>query len=159
MRIPLVVRPIVLSAPAAVSGNGGPINYNVTFGYTGDFSATARGLVPAEITAGVVADDPTNSACSLASPNAQLIPVNIPAGTSHARFQLFDADVNAGSDIDLCVFNGATLVGTSGSGTSAEEVNLLNPAAATYTVVVRAGRGRQQSVMLHTGLVRRCGST
>jgi len=63
--------------------------------------------------------------------------VNIPAGTSHARFQLFDADVNAGSDIDMCVFNGATLVGASAGGTSAEEVNLLNPAAATYTVVVQ----------------------
>ena len=42
-----------------------------------------------------------------------------------------------GADIDLCVFRGTTLVGTSGSGTSAEEVNLLNPAAAAYTVVVQ----------------------
>jgi hypothetical protein len=137
VRIPLVVRPIVLSAPAQVSGNGGDIDYNVTFGYTGAFSATARGLVPAAITAGVVADDPTNSTCSLTSPNAQQIAVTVPAGSSHARFQLFDADVNAGSDIDMCVFNGTTLVGTSGSGTSAEEVNLVNPAAATYTVVVQ----------------------
>ena len=137
VRIPMVVRPIVLAAPAQVAGTGGAINYNVTFGYDGPFTATARGLVPAAVTAGVVADDPTNSACSLASPNAQLIQVDVPAGTSYARFSLFDADVNAGSDIDLCVFNGATLVGTSGSGTSAEEVNLLNPAAATYTVVVQ----------------------
>jgi hypothetical protein len=137
VRIPLVVRPIVLSAPASVSGNGDPINYNVTFGYTGAFSATARGLVPAAVTPGIVADDPTNGACSLTSPNAQLIPVSVPAGTSHARFQLFDADVNPGTDIDMCVFNGATLVGASAGGTSAEEVNLLNPAAATYTVVVQ----------------------
>ena len=80
MRIPVVVRPIVLSAPAAVSGTGGPINYNVTFGYTGAFNATARGLVPAAITAGVVNDDPTNSTCSLASPNAQKIEVDHTAG-------------------------------------------------------------------------------
>jgi hypothetical protein len=37
----------------------------------------------------------------------------------------------------MCVFNGSTQVGSSGTGTSNEEVNLLNPAAATYTVVVQ----------------------
>ncbi len=35
VRIPMVVRPVALAAPAQVSGNGGAINYNVTFGYTG----------------------------------------------------------------------------------------------------------------------------
>ncbi len=93
----------------------------MTFGYTGAFTATPRGLIPAVDHAGTVADDPTDSTCSLTSPNAQLIPVAVPAGTTYARFSLFDADVNPGSDIDLCVFNAAaTLVGTSGSGTSAE---------------------------------------
>ena len=45
--------------------------------------------------------------------------------------------MNPGTDIDLCVFNGTTQVGSSGSGTSAEKVDLVNPAAATYTVVVQ----------------------
>ena len=44
---------------------------------------------------------------------------------------------NGADDIDLCVFLGTTQVGGSGSGTSAEEVNLVNPAAGTYTVVVQ----------------------
>jgi subtilisin family serine protease len=133
VRIPVVIRPVALAAPTQVSGS-----YSVTFGYTGSFAATGRGLVPADTTAGTVADDPTNGACALTSPNAQLIPVTIVAGTTHARFSLFDADVNPGSDIDLCVFNSASaLVGSSGSGTSAEEVNLLNPAAGGYTVVVQ----------------------
>jgi hypothetical protein len=131
------VRPIVLSAPLQVSGNGGPISYDVTFGYTGEFSATPRGLIPAVTSTGVVADDPTNGACSLTAPNAQLIPVTIPAGTTYARFSLFDADVDAGADLDLCVFRGATLVGSSGSATSAEEVSLVDPTAADYTVVVQ----------------------
>ena len=138
VRSPIVIRPVALGAPAAVSGTGGTINYNVLFGYDGPFAAAARGLVPATLTAGVVADDPSDGACGLASPNAQLIPVVIPAGTTYARFSLFDADVNAGSDIDLCVANsGGTIVGTSGSGTSAEQVNLLNPAAGNYTVIVQ----------------------
>jgi subtilisin family serine protease len=155
VRIPLVVRPVALAAPAQVSGSGGPINYNVTFGYTGAFTATARGLIPATTTSGNVADDPTNGACSLTSPNAQLIPVTVPAGTTYARFSLFDADVNAGSDIDLCVFNSAsTLVGLSGSGTSAEEVNLLNPAAGSYTAVVQGwGVVGSSPFKLHTWLL------
>jgi len=154
VRSPLVVRPVALAAPIQVSGNGGPINYNVTFGYTGPFTATARGLVPAAITSGTVADDPTDSACSLTSPNAQLVPVSIAAGTTYARFSLFDADVAPGSDIDLCVFFGATQVGGSGSGTSAEEVNLVNPGAGNYTVVVQGwGVPGSSPFKLHTWLL------
>jgi hypothetical protein len=137
IRSPIVVRPVALAVPAEVASTGAAVSYNVTFGYDGPFSATARGLVLPTITDGVVSDDPTDSTCSLDSPNAQKIPVVIPAGMTHARFSLFDADVNAGSDLDMCVFNGTTQVGGSGSGTSAEEVNLVNPAAATYTVVVQ----------------------
>jgi len=154
VRIPMVVRPVALAAPASVSGNGGPINYDVTFGYTGAFTATPRGLVAAAISAGTVSDDPTNGACSLTSPNAQLIDVVVPANTTFARFALFDADVNAGSDIDLCVFRGTTQVGGSGSGTSAETVDLLNPVAATYTVVVQGwGVVGSSPFKLHTWLL------
>jgi subtilisin family serine protease len=150
VRSPIVVRPVALAAPAQVSGS-----YNVTFGYNGSFSATPRGLIPATVTPGTVGDDPTDSTCSLASPNAQLIPVSIPAGTTYARFSLFDADVSAGADIDMCVFNSAgTLVGGSGSGTSAEEVNLLNPAAGTYTAVVQGWSVVGSSAFkLHTWLL------
>jgi len=149
VRSPIVVRPVALGAPTQVSGS-----YSITFGYDGPFTATARGLVPAAVTAGTVADDPTDGACSLTAPNAQLIPVAIPAGTTYARFSLFDADVSPGADIDLCVFRGTTLVGSSGSGTSAEEVNLLNPAADTYTVVVQGwGVAGTSPFKLHTWLL------
>ncbi len=149
VRIPLVVRPVALAAPTQVSGS-----YNVVFGYNGPFGATARGLIPAVLTAGTVADDPTDGACSLTSPNAQLITVAVPAGTTYARFSLFDADVNPGTDIDLCVYRGATQVGSSGSGTSAEEVNLLNPPADNYTVVVQGwGVVGSSPFKLHTWLL------
>ena len=129
---PIAVKAALFEGPAEVAGS-----YTVSFGYTGPFTATARGLIPAALTADTVLDDPTNSTCSLASPNAKLIPVIVPAGTTYARFELFDADVAPNSDIDMCVFRGTTPVGSSGSGTSAERVNLLNPIAATYTVVVQ----------------------
>ena len=53
------------------------------------------------------------------------------------------------------MFNsGGTLVGSSGSGTSAEEVNLLNPAAGTYTVVVQGwGVADSTPFKLHTWLL------
>jgi hypothetical protein len=132
VRLPMVVRPLALAAPAQVSGS-----YSVTFGYDGPFSATPRGLVPAVLSNGTVADDPTNGDCSLAAPNAQIIDVVVPAGTTYARFATFDADVNAGSDLDVCVFTSAgAAVGASAGGTSAEEVSLANPTAGTYRVVV-----------------------
>ena len=155
VRIPVVIRPVALAAPVQVSGSGDPINYNVTFGYTGPFAATPRGLVTPAITADVVADDPTDGACSLTTPNANLKTIVVPAGTTYARFSTFDADVNPGSDIDLCVFNsGGTLVGASGTATSAEEVNLVNPAAGTYTVVVHGwGVVGSTPFKLHTWLL------
>jgi subtilisin family serine protease len=141
VRIPMVVRPVALAAPAAVSGTGGDINYNVMFGYTGSFSATARGLVAAETEQRTVLDDPTDGACSLTGPNVQLHPVTIPAGTTYARFSLFDDFTDGEDDLDLCVFQGSTLVGSSGSGTSAEEVNFsfASPTASpiALTVVVQ----------------------
>jgi len=143
---PIAVKGALFEGPAEVSGS-----YIVSFGYTGPFAASARGLVPAAITASTVLDDPTNGSCSLSAPNAQLVSVVIPAGTTYARFQLFDADVAPNSDIDLCVFRGTTSVGSSTSGTSAEVVNLLNPMAATYTVVVHGwGVPGSSPFKLHT---------
>lgn len=128
VRVPVVVRPVPLGAPAQVSGS-----YNVRFGYDGPFTATARGLVPAFAVDDSVSDGETR---------AWFVPVS--AGTTYARFSLFDENVNPASDLDLRVFrcsdavcSGAVSeVGSSGGATSAEEVNLLNPVAATYIVAV-----------------------
>ena len=118
VRMPVVIRPVALAAPAQVSGS-----YNVTFGYTGAFSAAARGLVPAEVSAGNVDQDPDQTFVQSDPTGTVAIPVVIPAGTTYTRFSLFDADVTTGTDLDLYVYQGSTLVGSSGGGTSAEEVN------------------------------------
>jgi subtilisin family serine protease len=136
VRLPLVIRPVALAAPTSVSGNGGPISYDVTFGYTGAFSAAARGLVPATTFAGNVADDPTDSFAP-GGPGTVSFNVVVPAGSTYARFSLFNEFTDGSDDLDLYVFNsGGTLVGSSGGSTAAEEVNLVNPAADTYTVWV-----------------------
>ena len=130
---PVVIRPVLFKAPAAVSGS-----YSVTFGYTGAFAATARGLVPSEVTAGTVDQDPDQNFVQSDPAGTVAIPVVIPAGTTYARFSLFDADVTAGSDMDLYVYQGATQVGGSGGGTSAEEVNLrfTTPTASPISLTV-----------------------
>jgi subtilisin family serine protease len=122
VRIPAVVKPVALAAPAEVSGS-----YSVFFGYSGPFTATPRGLVPA-----VTFDGSINTG------EQQLYEVNIAPGTTYARFSLFDDAVSPlNSDLDLVVYGPTeTVVGSSGGGTSAEVVNLLNPVAGTYTVLV-----------------------
>lgn len=130
VRIPVVARPVALAAPTQVSGS-----YDVTFGYTGAFTAMPRGLVPSKVTAGTVAQDPDQTFDPNDTVGNVLVEVQVPAGTTYARFSLFDADVAAGSDVDLYVFGptGAFVAG-SGNGGSDEEVNVVNPAAGTYYV-------------------------
>jgi len=129
VRTPIVVRPVALAAPAQVSGS-----YNVTFGYDGSFAAAGRGLIPAAITAGTVTQDPDQTFNPSDPSGTVAVTVEVPVGTTYARFSLFDADVVPGSDIDLYVYRGATAVGGSGNGGSDEEVNVVNPVAGTYTV-------------------------
>ena len=103
VRLPMVIRPVALAAPASVFSTGAPIGYSVKFGYTGAFSATPRGLVPALTADGTVADDPNDSF----DPSGQGVTafgLGIPAGTTYARFSLFDANVTPSSDLDLYIF-------------------------------------------------------
>jgi len=124
VRSPVVLRPVALAAPAQVSGT-----YNVTFGYTGPFTADARGLVPAAKAAG-----------SVAAGGHVDFAIVIPAGTTYARFSLFDTEVSQPSDLDLEVYSGnppvGAAIGGSGGGTTAEEANFLNMPPGVYTVRV-----------------------
>ena len=133
VRIPVVLRPVALSAPASVSGS-----YSVTFGYTGPFTVTPRGLVAPALTDGRVDQDPDQVFNAADATGTVAIPVVIPAGSTYVRFSLFDADVAPGSDMDLYVYQGATQVGMSASGTSAEEVNFTfaTPTAAPIPLTV-----------------------
>ena len=130
VRVPMVVRPVVFAAPAEVSAS-----YAVVFGYTGAFSATPRGLVAAEVTAGTVTQDPDQIFTPADPAGTVAVQVTVPAGTTYARFAIFDADVAAGSDIDLFVYGpSGNFVGQSAAGGSDETVSASNPAPGTYTV-------------------------
>ncbi len=139
VRSPLVVRPLPLAVPGQVKSTGAPVSIPVTFGFTGAFGASGRGLSEALEGPGNVLDDPANNLNTALTTgvgiSVQL--VTIPAGTTHARFSLFDDFTDGNDDLDLYVFDeNGDQVGGSGSGTSEEEVNLENPAAGDYFVVV-----------------------
>jgi subtilisin family serine protease len=141
VRSPIAVRPVELAAPREVSGAGasGSLDYEITFGYSGDFSAQAHGLIAATTEADNVVDDPANDIDTALETGVGITEhiVEIPAGTIYARFSLFDDYTDGNDDLDLYVYNADDdLVGSSGSGTSAEEVNLVDPDPGTYTVIV-----------------------
>jgi len=137
VRIPMVVLPLALAAPVQVFGTGDPISYPVTFGFAGAFTATASGLVPAVTNTTTIVDDPDDTFTPVATADTIPFTVTIPEGTTYARFSLFDEFVSPASDLDLYVTNSAgTVVGSSGSGTSAEEVSLRGLPAGDYIVWV-----------------------
>ncbi len=136
---PVTVRPVPLAAAAEVSSAGGATSIPVTFGFSGAFGTTTRGLVPAATTAGNVVDDPANDINTALTTGVGVTvhAIDVPAGTTYARFSLFDAYTDGNDDLDMYVFNSAgAQVGGSGTGTSNEETNLVNPPADTYFVVV-----------------------
>jgi hypothetical protein len=122
VRMPVVVRPTALAAPAEVSGS-----YSVKFGFTGAFSATVRGLIKSQ----VLADSVTHA-------DYTLIPVSVPAATTLARFSMYDEDVSAASDLDLYLFNAdfSAQVAGSGGSTSREEISVRNLPAGNYWLLV-----------------------
>jgi subtilisin family serine protease len=142
VRIPVVVRPVKISAPVSISATGtsGSETRSVIFGYAGQFTASPQGLIPATTETRTVVDDPTNNFV-VETPDAnqgiQVHTFAIPAGTVHARFSLFDDFTDGNDDLDIYLYNPTgQLVGVSAGGTSAEEINLVKPAAGTYKLYV-----------------------
>jgi subtilisin family serine protease len=144
VRSPIAVRPVRLSAPDEkfATTTAGSMSWDVTFGYDGVFNVQPWGLIPATRTSGSVVDDPANDINTALATDVGVTYhlVYVPSGTRHARFSLFDPDTDGEDDLDLYLFGPHTAgfphVGSSGSPTSAEEVNAANPAPGYYFVVV-----------------------
>ncbi len=139
VRSPIAIRSAAVAAPAQVDGNGKPLQYGITFGYNGPFQATARGLVPAKRATRNVNDDPTNeiNTALARGKGITIVEVDVPEGSTYARFSLFDADTDGNDDLDLYVFSssGAFLASSFNAGSN-EEVNLPDPAPDRYLVVI-----------------------
>jgi hypothetical protein len=134
-----VVKPVAVAAPAEVEGAGvsGSTEILLTSGFAGTLTASPAGLGPATVPAGTL-QNPTGPSFDTANPTANdytlKATVSVPAGTTLARFQTFDRDHPAGTDLDLFVFEAGTanVVGQSAGGTSEELVDVEDPAARDY---------------------------
>jgi len=132
-RSPITARASLFASPAQVDDTrtAGTKAFTVGTGYEGTLTATPIGLVPA-----------TRNSNTIVTNGFQCYNFAVPAGAGIARFRLYNADTQGGaaSDLDLEVYNGpngtGTLVGLSGSGTSDEQVDLVTPAAGTYSACV-----------------------
>jgi hypothetical protein len=142
VRMPVAIRPILFAAPSEVTVPAAGGSFQVMAGYTGSLSATASGLVPATETADTIPPDPTPTVFTPGETGTKSYDVVVPAGTTYFRSQTFDDGDS--DDMDLYVYRlnpDSTLgpqVGSSGGATTAEQVNISNPTAATYRVFVHA---------------------
>ncbi len=131
VRSPIAVRPIAFAAPANVGGavTDGTLSYGVSFGYEGGFNVNMDGLDEGEGQDDVVADGGNT-----------LHFFFVPPGTTLARFSLFDSEIGAQNDLDLQIqgphTEGYPFVCYSGTGTSEEQCDLVNPAPGFYAAFV-----------------------
>lgn len=154
----LAIKPLTVKAPVQVNGTGtsGSVQVPVTAGYAGTLNTSALGLNPATVGEAAL-KNPGGVAFPTASPKANdhvaKFTVNVPAGTTYARFSTFDADYPAGTDLDVFVYKAGTntLLGSSTGGSAEEEVNLPQPAGGQVDVYVDlyAGASQQQVKLNH----------
>jgi Subtilase family/Fibronectin type-III domain/Peptidase inhibitor I9/PA domain len=163
VRSPLVVRPVALSAPAELSGTGasGSTTYTIKTGYEGPLAYAKRGLIASTPFSGTVPDDPTDDFDTGNPAGNQGIVTHdivVPANSTFLRISMFDAETDGADDIDLYLYRvnadgSLTLVGLSGGGTSAEQIQITPPAAgATYRLFVHGWQtdGPDANYTLHT---------
>ena len=138
VRSPVVIRPVAIAARGEVSGTGtsGSVQVPITTGYNGPLTIAKRGLVAADEFNQTVQDDP-NDSFKVDGPGTTKTLIDVSAGTTRARFSLFNDATDGNDDLDVYVFNSAgDLVGSSTGGDANEQVDLVNPATGTYTVYV-----------------------
>ena len=149
---PIAVKPVEFAAPAEVAGSGveGSLSFDVSFGYTGAYTAGTHGLDEAETQDDTVTDDPANDVnaalgtcdfgaafpwpCTGLTWHAVFLP---PDTDAFVRVSLFDEETDGNDDLDLYVFDSSfNFVGGSGNSGSNEQVDIPLPADDLYFVAV-----------------------
>lgn len=139
-RSPIAILPSLIDADAEVNGivdgsGDGSVDIEVNFGYTGDYTPVLSGI---EQSLGIVNSVSTSNLLDAFC-------IDLPAHT-HFRFATFDADTAPlGADLDLRLFyaddgcagvNPLVSFGSSGGATSEEVIDVVNPPAGGYFVVI-----------------------
>jgi subtilisin family serine protease len=154
---PIAVRPVGIAAAVEVTGSGtsGSSVQQLVTGFAGTLSTKVSGLAASAQTPITFTADDTgfNPNAPAESAGVKKISVTVPAGTTLARFATFDGDLPAGTDVDLFVYSGTTLVGQSAGGSAEESVTLSAPGTYSIYVVLFAHVGAIPLVKHHAFLV------
>lgn len=136
VRSPIAVKASQFDAPAEIDGSGesGSASFDIKFGYTGDYDATAHGLVPALVTSGNVLQDP-GQVFSRTDGFSDDIPITL-SGTAVFRIAMPPEAVDdPDADIDIYVFDpSGTQVASSTAGGTDELITINNPVNGTWHV-------------------------
>jgi subtilisin family serine protease len=137
---PIAVSASLFDAPTNVTGSGtsGSTSFDVTFGYTGDYTAAPHGLSANAPALGSIGQDPDQtypSGDDAPGPGGGVDKIDfIVADSALVRWSL---DIPGPDDIDLYLENsGGTRIAESTSGGTDELIELVLPADDTYTLVV-----------------------
>ena len=134
--IPIALKAQPLSAPSEVTGTGaaGDTSFDVSFGYTGPYTAGVHGLVEPFLTQFAVENDPEHSFDFSQEADEPLVYLaELPEGTQYVQWSTFNQYNDAPDhDLDMYVFYcpgfDCTQVGGSFGVTADEEVGLIQPA-------------------------------
>jgi hypothetical protein len=129
-----------LDAPEVATGTGveGTTSFDITFGYSGGYDATAHGLAADMPIAGSVAQDPDQT-FDPADPSGTTAHEITLSNTAFFRLTLDTADLtppDAAIDIDLYLYKDGEEVASSTSGGTVEQIELTTPEDGIYTLYV-----------------------
>ncbi|MEL6546428.1 MAG: S8 family serine peptidase, partial [Myxococcota bacterium] len=134
VRSPISVRKERFVAPAELDLEGvtGDAEFDVFFGYNGEYTAQVHGLNDGGLTAATVEDDPTDTFAFFGPGTAIAFLADLPENTAYARWQLFDQyTTGTNDDVDLYLFYcpdfDCQQIASSGNSGSNEMVEVLFP--------------------------------
>ncbi|MGH3737705.1 MAG: S8 family peptidase [Micromonosporaceae bacterium] len=139
-RSPISVKGTLFEAPAVVTGEGesGTVSFDISFGYTGNYTAAGHGLTPATVFQDDVTQDPDQTFQPSDVGNGAVAHQITVSGSARLRLAIPpDAVTDPDIDIDLFVYDSAgNQVASSTNGATDELIDLEFPADDTYTVYV-----------------------
>ncbi len=147
-RSPISVKGTLFEAPALLTGEGesGSVSFDVSFGYTGDYTAAGHGLEPATVHVDDVAQDPDQTFAPSDVGNGAVAHQITTNGSARLRLAIPpDAVIDPDIDIDLFLYDSAgNQVASSTLGGTDELIDLEFPADDTYTAYVHGWQTLQE---------------
>jgi hypothetical protein len=145
---PVAVQPVTLRAPPEIylSGRQGSATLPVAFGYAGAYGAAVHGLrlptldANGQVPRGFVDNDPTKNFTFRTDTGVSAHPITVGPNQLYLRVALFDELTDGQDDLDIYLFycpnNQCTEIAKSDGVTSDEEIDVLQPQAGSYVVLV-----------------------